>query len=56
MKIAKETAERIKNVMETSDYEICLERKKAYILGEIAIILAGLLDAKFAERSQDATD
>lgn len=49
MKIAKETAERIDRIIKTSDLEACIERKQLFVLGEIAVILAGLLDAKFAE-------
>ena len=48
-RIAKETAERIDTIMETDDLEVCLERKKLYVLGEIAVMLAGLLDAKLEE-------
>ena len=55
MKIANETTERIDGIIETDDLSVSIERKKVLILGEIAIILAGLLDAKLAElgRSED---
>ncbi len=53
MKITKETAERIDRIIKTDDLSVSVERKKVYILGEIAIILAGLLDAKFEERSEE---
>lgn len=57
MKIAKETAERIDRIIKTDDLEVCLERKKLFVLGEIALILAGLLDAKLAELgAEDETD
>lgn len=49
MMIAKETAERIEKIIKTGDLSISIERKQVLILGEIAIILAGLLDAKLAE-------
>lgn len=49
MNIAEETAERIDRIIKTDDLSVSVERKKALILGEIAIILAGLLDAKLAE-------
>lgn len=55
MKIAQETAERIDRIIKTGDLEVSIERKKLFVLGEIAIILAGLLDAKLEElgRSED---
>ena len=56
MKIAKETADRITRIINTGDLQVSLEQKKLFVLGEIAIILAGLLDEKMAERSEDATD
>ena len=49
MTIAKATIERIGEIMKTDDLSVCLERKKLLVLGEIAVILAGLLDAKLAE-------
>ncbi len=57
MKIAEETAERIDKIIKTDDLEVCLERKKLFVLGEIAVILAGLLDAKLSELgAEDETD
>lgn len=53
MKIAKETSERITRIMNTDDLQVSLERKKLFVLGEIAIILAGLLDVKMAERGEE---
>lgn len=53
MTIAKATAERIDRIIKTDDLEVCLERKKLFVLGEIAVILAGLLDAKLAELGVD---
>ena len=53
MKIAKETADRIYKIINTGDLQMSLERKKLFVLGEIAIILAGLLDEKIAERSEE---
>lgn len=50
--IAKETAERIDRIMK-DDLNVSVERKKVLILGEIAVILAGLLDAKLAELGVD---
>ena len=49
MKITKETAERIDRIIKTDDLSVSVERKKVFVLSEIAIILAGLLDAKLAE-------
>jgi hypothetical protein len=46
VKIAKETAERIQDVL-SSDTSI--EAKQTFALCEIAILLAGLLDTKLAE-------
>lgn len=46
VKIAKETSERIQDVL-SSDASI--EAKQVFALCEIAILLAGLLDAKLAE-------
>lgn len=53
MKIAEETFERIDKIIKTDDLKVSLERKKLVVLGEIAVILAGLLDAKLTERSED---
>lgn len=47
--IAKETAERIDRIIKTDDLSVSVERKKVFVLGEIAVLLAGLLDAKLAE-------
>ena len=47
--IAKETAERIDRIIKADDLSVSVERKKVLVLGEIAILLAGLLDAKLAE-------
>lgn len=49
MTIAEEAAERIDRIMKTDDLSVSLERKKVFVLSEIAVILAGLLDAKLAE-------
>lgn len=56
MTIAKETAERIDKFIKTDDLVVPIERKKLFILGEIAIILAGLLDAKLAELGVEDED
>lgn len=57
MKIAEETAERIDKIIKTDDLSVSIERKKLFVLGEIAVILAGLLDAKLAELgAEDETD
>lgn len=53
MKIAEETTKRIDRIIKTDDLEVSLERKKLYVLGEIAIILAGLLDAALGEKSKE---
>lgn len=53
MKIAEETSKRIDRIINTDDLEVSLERKKLYVLGEIAIILAGLLDATLGERNEE---
>jgi uncharacterized membrane protein YiaA len=46
VKIAKETAERIQDVLSS---DVSIEAKQTFALFEIAILLAGLLDAKLAE-------
>lgn len=56
MKIAKETSERIVEIIKTDDLSASVERKKLFVLGEIAVILAGLLDAKLAELGVDDED
>lgn len=48
MKITKETAERIDRIIK-GELSISVERTQVLVLGEIAILLAGLLDAKLAE-------
>lgn len=42
--IAEETAKRVNDIIDTDDFEKSLERKN-YLLGEIAILIAGILDA-----------
>lgn len=49
VKIAKETAERIDKIMKTDDLEVSIERKQLFVLGEIAVLLAGMLDVKLTE-------
>lgn len=53
MNIVKETAEIIDRVLKTDDLSVSIERKKLLVLCEIAVILAGLLDAKLGERSDE---
>ena len=49
MMVAEETVERINRIIEMDDLSVSIERKKVLVLGEIAIILAELLDAKLIE-------
>jgi hypothetical protein len=56
VKIAKETAERIDKIMKTDDLEVSIERKKLFVLGEIAVLLAGMLDVKFTELGVEVED
>lgn len=51
MKIAKETANRILDVLGRDDCSV--EEKKLFVLSEIAIILAGVLDVELAELGVD---
>ena len=46
MKIAKETAERIQDVLSS---DVSIEAKQTFALFELTLLLAGLLDAKLAE-------
>ena len=56
MKVAKETAERIDRIIKADDLSVSIERKKLFVLSEIAIILAGLFDAKLAELGVEDED
>lgn len=56
MTIAKETTQRINEIINTSDLEVSVERKKLYVLGEIAVLLAGLLDAHLLEYEVEDED
>lgn len=49
MTIARETHERVNKVYNATPAEMSAEDKKVWLLGEIAVLLAGLLDAKLAE-------
>lgn len=49
MTISRETQERVNKVYNASFTEMSAEDKKIWLLGEIAVLLAGLLDAKLAE-------
>lgn len=55
MKIAKETAERIGKILKTDNLSISIENKKVLILGEIAILLAGMVDANLLGIGADNT-
>ena len=44
MKIANETQNRVNAIYNTSPLEVSVENKKVYVLGEIAVLLAGILD------------
>lgn len=56
MMVAEETAERINRIIKTDDLSVSVERKKLLVLGEIAVILAELLDVKFAELGVEDED
>lgn len=49
MTISRETHERVNKVYNVPSTEMSAENKKIWLLGEIAVLLAGLLDAKLAE-------
>lgn len=49
MTISRETQERVNKVYNAPFTEMSAEDKKVWLLGEIAVLLAGLLDAKLAE-------
>ena len=49
MTISRETTERVNKTSKVSPLEMSAEDKTGWMLGEIAILLAGLLDAKLAE-------
>lgn len=53
MKIAKETAERIQDVLSS---DVSIEAKQTFALFEIAILLAGMLDVKFTELGVEVED
>lgn len=49
MTISRETNDRVNKVYNATPSEMSKEDKAIWLLGEIAVILAGLLDAKLAE-------
>lgn len=49
MKTAEKIAKEIDRIIRMDDLSVSIEQKKMLILGEIAVILAGLLEVKLTE-------
>lgn len=49
MKTAEKIAKEIDRIIRMDDLSVSIEQKKVLVLGEIAVILAGLLEVKLTE-------